>query len=110
MPTKDKLLTLFSRAPSQNNKSDWDNIFLIDKTPPEWFPLRTRKIWGCAHYSLKAVIEWKKWANRPIEKYAADWRSRKTYLMTPRGIAKVLKKYKLKYDIINAKYQDDNEK
>ena len=59
MSIKDSLLSIFSRAPSKN-KEDWDGDFLVNKTPPEWFPLRNRKFWWCAHYSLKAVIEWKK--------------------------------------------------
>ena len=104
MVTRDSLFSIFSWAPSKKVKNDnWDDIFLVDKTPPEWFPLRERKIWWCAHYSLKAVIEWKWNKARPIEDYSSDWRSRKTYLMTPRWIIKVLKKYKLKYSIIKAK-------
>jgi hypothetical protein len=60
MSIKDAILNIFSKAPSKNKESDWDNVFLVNKTPPEWFPLRKRKIWWCAHYSLKAVIEWKR--------------------------------------------------
>lgn len=101
---RDSLLSLFSNAPSKNNKlDDWDDIFLIKKTPPEWFPLRSRKFWWCAHYSLKAVIEWKKNKSKPIEEYSSGWRSRTTYLMTPRGIKRVLKKHKLNYVVLNAK-------
>jgi hypothetical protein len=33
MSFKDSLLSLFSRAPSKNKKSD--NIFLVDKIPPD---------------------------------------------------------------------------
>ena len=110
MTIKDTLLSLFSKAPSKNNKSESDNVFFVDKTPPEWFPLRTRKIWWCAHYSLKAVIEWKKEKVKNIEDYSSDWWSRKTYLMTPRGIKKVLKKYKLKYSILNARKLSDDER
>ena len=109
MSIKDKLLVLFSRAPSKK-KSDWDSIFLLDKTPPEWFPLRSRKIWWCAHYSLKAVIEWNWWKIKSIEAYSSDWWSRKTYLMTPWWILKVLKKYKLKYSVLKAKDLNNDEK
>ena len=59
MNIKDLLISIFSKAPSKD-KSTSDGDFFVDKRPPEWFPLRNRKIWGCAHYSLKAVIEWKK--------------------------------------------------
>ena len=109
MSIKDKLLVLFSRAPSKKI-SDWDSIFLLDKTPPEWFPLRSRKIWWCAHYSLKAVIEWNWWKVKNIEAYSSDWWSRKTYLMTPWWILKVLKKYKLKYNVLKAKGLNNDEK
>ena len=44
MLIKDKLLDVFSKAPSKNKETIWDDVFLIDKTPPEWFPLRKRKI------------------------------------------------------------------
>jgi hypothetical protein len=110
MSIKDKILSLFSKAPSKNKKPDWDNIFLVDKLPPEWFPLRKRKIWWCAHYSLKAVIEWKNEKIKDLEDYSVDWRSRNTYLMTPRWILKVLKKYKLNYSILNARKLKENEK
>ncbi len=110
MTIKDSLVSLFSKAPSKNKKLEWDEVFLVDKTPPEWFPLRNRKIWWCAHYSLKAVIEWKKKVKRPIEDYSADWWSRKTYLMTPWWIIRVLKKYNLKYSVIRAKKLNKNEK
>ena len=110
MTIKDTLLSLFSRAPSKNNKSESDNVFFVDKTPPEWFPLRTRKIWWCAHYSLKAVIEWSGGKIKDIEDYSSDWWSRKTYLMTPWWIKKVLKKYKLSYTILNARKLKDNER
>lgn len=110
MSIKDKILSLFSKAPSKNKNPDWDNIFLVDKLPPEWFPLRKRKIWWCAHYSLKAVIEWKNEKIKDLEDYSVDWRSRNTYLMTPWWILKVLKKYKLDYSILKAKKLKENEK
>ena len=110
MSIKDKILSLFSKAPSKNKKSDWDNIFLVEKTPPEWFPLRKRKIWWCAHYSLKAVIEWKNEKIKNLEDYSVDWWSRNTYLMTPWWILKVLKKNKLKYSILKAKKLKKEEK
>ena len=110
MSIKDKLLALFSNVPSKNKSPDWNNVFLVNKTPPEWFLLRKRRIWGCAHYSLKAVIEWEKNIEKPIEDYSCDWWSRKTYLMTPWWILKVLKKYKLKYTILKAKKLKENEK
>lgn len=110
MSIKDKLLALFLKAPSKNEKSDWDDVFFIAQTPPEWFPLRNRKIWGCAHYSLKAVIEWEKNIEKSIENYSSDWWSRNTYLMTPWWIKKVLKKYKLKYTILNARKLGDEER
>ncbi len=111
MFTQKSLFNLFSSSPTKNNKKVfWEDSFLVSQTPPEWFPLRSRKIWWCAHYSLKAVIEWKKKIKRPIEDYAADWWSRKTYLMTPWWIMKVLKKYKLKYSIIKAKTLSEEER
>jgi hypothetical protein len=110
MSIKDKILSLFSKAPSKNKNLDWDSIFLVDKTPPEWFLLRKRKIWWCAHYSLKAVIEWKNEKIKDLEDYSVDWRSRKTYLMTPWWILKVLKKYKLNYSILKARKLKENEK
>ena len=110
MLIKDKLLALFSKAPTKNKKSDWDGVFFIAQTPPEWFPLRNRKIWGCAHYSLKAVIEWERNIEKPIENYSSDWRSRNTYLMTPWWIKKVLKKYRLKYTVLNARKLGDDER
>jgi len=109
MLIKNKLLALFSRAPSKK-ESDWDSVFLLDKIPPEWFPLRDRKFWWCAHYSLKAVIEWNWWKVKNIEAYSSDWWSRKTYFMTPWWIKKVLKKYKLSYTILNARKLNDNER
>lgn len=108
MSIKDRLLALFSKAPSKNKKID--NVFLIKKTPPEWFILRKRKVWWCAHYSLKAVIEWSSNVEKPIEDYSSDWWSRKTYLMTPWGIKKVLKKYGLNYTILNARKLNDDER
>lgn len=110
MLIKDKILALFSKAPSKSKNLDWDDVFLVKKIPPEWFPLRTRKIWWCAHYSLKAVIEWKWEKVKDIEDYSSDWWSKKTYLMTPRWILKVLKKYRLKYTVLKAKKLNENEK
>lgn len=105
------LFKLLSNSPKKNSKKiPWDETFLIKNTPPEWFPLRNRRIWWCAHYSLKAVIEWKKKIRKPIEEYSADWRSRNTYLMTPWWITKVLKKYKLEYTIIKAKILNKDER
>lgn len=103
MSVKASLLSLFSRAPSKNKETVWGDVFLLDKTPPEWFLLRDRKIWWCAHYSLKAVIEWKENILNPIETYSADWWSRNTFLMIPWWIKRVLKKYKLKYEVLKAK-------
>jgi len=110
MSIKDSLLALFSKTPSKKKWDDWSDIFLVNKTPPKWFLLRKRKIWGCAHYSLKAVIEWKKEKVKNLEDYSADWWSRKTYFMTPLWILKVLKKYKLKYSILKAGKLNENEK
>ena len=110
MTIKEKLLTLFQKAPIKNKKSDYNSIFLINKIPPDWFPIRNRKIWWCAHYSLKAVIEWNNKKVKNIEDYSSDWRSRKTYFMTPWWIKKVLKKYKLKYTILNARKLNNDER
>ena len=110
MTIKEKILSLFQKAPSKNKNSGFDNVFLVDKIPPEWFPIRNRKIWWCAHYSLKAVIEWNNKKVKSIEDYSSDWWSRKTYLMTPWWIIKVLKKYKLKYSVLKAKKLNENEK
>ena len=110
MSIKDSLLSLFSRAPSKHKESDLDGDFFIDKRPPEWFPLRTRRLWWCAHYSLKAVIEWKREKVKKIEDYSSDWWSRNTYFMTPWWVKKVLKKYKLKYSVLNARKLSDDER
>ena len=110
MTIQKKLFNIFSNTPSKISKNTDGDNYIILQTPPEWFPLRNRKFWACAHYSLKAVIEWKDEKKRPIEDYSIDWRSRNTYLMTPRWITKVLKKYKLKYSIIKAKNLTDEEK
>jgi len=110
MSIKDRILSIFSRAPSKNMKSDWDYVFLVDKIPPEWFPLRKRRFWGCAHYSLKAVIEWNWKKVKDIKDYSSDWWSRNTYFMTPWWIKKVLKKYNLRYSILNARKLRDKER
>ena len=111
MAIQKTLFSLFSNTPLKSDFSDIkDDNYLILQTPPEWFPLRDRKFWWCALYSLKAVIEWKNEKSRPIKDYSVDWRSRTTYLMTPRWITKVLKKYKLKYKIIKASKLSENEK
>ncbi len=107
MVTEKYLFNLLANTP---HRDSLDEHFIISDTPPEWFPLRDRKIWWCAHYSLKAVIEWKNRTKKPIEDYSSDWWSRATYLMTPWWILKVLKKYKLKYLIIKAKTLSDEEK
>ena len=73
MTTQKSLFNIFSSTPPK-----WDKDFMIKQIPPEWFPLRERKFWWCAHYSLKAVIEWKWKKSRPIEDYSCDWRSRNT--------------------------------
>lgn len=105
MAIQKNLFKIFSGTPSKKNinKSFLDESFIVKKIPPEWFPLRNRKFWWCAHYSLKAVIEWKNNIKKPIEDYSSDRWSRNTYLMTPRWIIKVLKKYNLKYSILRAK-------
>lgn len=109
MSIKDLIISIFSKAPSKDkSEKNSDGDFFVSKRPPEWFPLRNRKIWGCAHYSLKAVIEWEKNIEKPIENYSSDWWSRNTYLMTPWWIKKVLKRYKLKYTILNARKLSDD--
>lgn len=111
MVTEKTLFNILSNSPVRNRqKKDSSESFLISRIPPEWFLLRDRKIWWCAHYSLKAVIEWKSNTVKPIEDYSADWRSRTTYLMTPWWITKVLKKYKLKYTILKARTLSDIDK
>ena len=111
MVTEKHLFEILTNSPSKNKRDKSQNeSFLITDIPPEWFPLRERKIGWCAHYSLKAVIEWKNKVKRPIEDYSADWRSKATYLMTPWWIIKVLKKYKLKYTILKAKTLSNDEK
>lgn len=112
MTTQDSLFTLFSIAPStkiQNNLSDQD-FFLILQTPPEGFIHRQEKFWSCAHHSLKAVIEGKTWKQKPIISYSCDWRSRLTYLMTPWGIMKVLRKNGLDYEVLRARKMDNEKK
>ena len=110
MVIKNSLIDVFNNVPDKKFwESSW-NDFVIKQTPPDWFPLRKRKIWWCAHYSLKAVIEWKKWNTHDIEHYSSGWRSRNTYLMTPRWIIKVLKKNNMKYSILKAKKMDEHEK
>ena len=111
MVSERNLFDLLSGSPSKNIRDEsLDESFIMPNIPPEWFPLRNRKIWWCAHYSLKAVIEWKKKIKKPIEEYSADRWSKATYLMTPRWILKVLKKYKLNYSILKAKTLSNDEK
>ncbi len=112
MAIQDSLFTLLSSGPSaniQNNLSDQD-FFLILQTPPEGFIHRKEKFWTCAHHSLKAVIEGKTWKQKPIISYSCDRRSRLTYLMTPWGIMKVLRKNGIKYQSIKAKRMSDEER
>ncbi len=112
MITQDSLFNLLSSGPSHANAELWSNedMVVILQTPPDGFPLRNRRFWSCAHHSLKAVIEWKKWWSQPMKEYSADWWSRTTYLMTPWWIKKVLKKYQLSYEILRAKSLDEKEK
>jgi len=112
MITQDSLFNLLSGSPSHSNAELWSNeeMMVILQTPPDGFPLRTRRFWSCAHHSLKAVIEGKKWESQPMKEYSADWRSRTTYLMTPWWITKVLKKYQLSYEILRAKKMDEKDK
>lgn len=100
MVSEKYLFNLLSNSPAKKSSQEY---FFISDLPPDWFPLRDRKIWWCAHYSLKAVIEWKSRVQKPIEDYAANWWSKTTYLMTPWWITRVLKRYKLKYSILKAK-------
>jgi len=112
MITQDSLFNLLSSGPSHSNAALWSNkdMVVILQTPPDGFPLRNRRFWSCAHHSLKAVIEWKKWWSQPMKEYSADWWSRTTYLMTPWWIKKVLKKHQLSYEILRAKSLDEKEK
>ena len=109
MSIKDKLLAIFLKAPSKTGENI-DGDYFVGKKPPEWFPLRSRKFWWCAHYSLKAVIEWEKKIENPIEKYSSNWWSRSTYFMTPWWIKKVLKKYNMKYVVLSARKLNDDER
>lgn len=111
MVTEKSLFNLLSSSPDKGSKNTSSTeSFFISKTPPEWFLLRNRKIWWCAHYSLKAVIEWKKKKARPIEEYSCDWWSRNTFLMIPWWIKRVLKKYNLNYDVLKVKKMNNDEK
>ena len=112
MITQDSLFNLLSNTPSHWSATLWSNedMVVILQTPPDGFPLRNRRFWSCAHHSLKAVIEGKKWESQPMKEYSADWRSRTTDLMTPRWITKVLKKYQLSYEILRAKKMDEKDK
>lgn len=101
------LFNLLSNSPAKKTSQE---CFLVSDVPPDWFPLRDRKIWWCAHYSLKAVIEWKSKIQMPIEEYSANWWSKATYFMTPWWITNVLKKYKLKYSILKARTLSDEER
>ena len=74
------------------------------------FILRNRKFWTCAHHSLKAVIEWKNGENKSLTSYAPDWWSRLTYLMTPWGLLKVLRKNNLEYSVLKTKWLKGEEK
>lgn len=104
MQVQDSLFKLFSDTPSS---SSWEvlseDMFLILQTPPEGFIHRKMKFWTCAHHSLKAVIEGKTRETKKLRDYSCDWRSRLTYLMTPRGIKKILRKYQLSFRTIKAK-------
>ena len=111
MVTTKKLFNIFLNTPSKDNEKKLSgDSFFVKQTPPEWFLLRDRNFWWCAHYSLKAVIEWKNKKKKSIEDYSSDWWSRKTYLMTPWWILKVFKKYNLNYSILRAKTISKDEK
>lgn len=107
MVSEKYLFDLLSNSPAKETSKE---CFFIPDIPPDWFPLRDRKIWWCAHYSLKAVIEWKSRVQMPIEKYSSNWWSKATYFMTPRWITKVLKKYRLKYSILKARTLSNDER
>ena len=112
MLTQDSLFALFSNTPTHSSVELWSNedMMVILQTPPDWFPLRNRRFWSCAHHSLKAVIEWKNGESQPMKEYSADWWSRTTYLMTPWWITRVLKKYQLDYKILKGKNLNEEEK
>ena len=112
MLTQDSLFALFSNTPTHSSVELWSNedMMVILQTPPDWFPLRNRCFWSCAHHSLKAVIEWKNGESQPMKEYSADWWSRTTYLMTPWWITRVLKKYQLDYKILKGKNLNEEEK
>ena len=103
MYTQDCLFKVLSDTPSYHYKSYATDQFLILQTPPEGFIRRKGNFGTCAHHSLKAVIEGKNRKPKPLQEYSCDWRSRLTYLMTPRGIKKTLKRYHLKTRTIQAK-------
>ena len=112
MLTQDSLFALFSNTPTHSSVELWSNedMMVILQTPPDWFPLRNRRFWSCAHHSLKAVIEWKNGESQPMKEYSANWWSRTTYLMTPWWITRVLKKYQLDYKILKGKNLNEEEK
>ena len=112
MITQDSLFSALSSAPSHGRAELGRNedMVVILQTPPDGFPLRERRFWSCAQHSLKAVIEGKQRISNPMKTYSSDWRSRTTYLMTPWGITKVLRKYQLAYEVIKAKRLKDEEK
>ena len=107
MLAQDRLFKILADAPSHTNltKPIEDDFFLITKTPPEGFMHRKGKFWTCGHFSLKAVIEGKGGATKPIHEYSSGRRSRLTYLMTPRGLKKILRRYGLKTRVIQARNQ-----
>lgn len=110
MQIQESLFKLFSDTSTASSKVLSDGMFLILQTPPEGFLHRKHKFWTCAHHSLKAVIEAKTGKTKKLRDYSCDWRSRLTYLMTPWGIKKILKKHQLSFRVIKAKNLTSDEK
>ena len=112
MVVQDSLFNILSASPDHTVAEVWENndMVVILQTPPKGFILRNRKFWTCAHHSLKAVIEWKNGENKSLTSYAPDWWSRLTYLMTPWGLLKVLRKNNLEYSVLKTKWLKGEEK
>lgn len=111
MQVQESLFKLFANTPVAPSWVTFsEEVFLILDTPPEWFIRRKKKFWTCAHHSLKAVIEGKTGELKKLRDYSCDWWSRLTYLMTPRGIKKILRRHQLSFRTIKAKNLTVNQK
>lgn len=110
MLVQENLFKLFSATPRAVSRPADQEMFLVLQTPPEGFISRKGNFGTCAHHSLKAVIEAKTREKKSLHDYSCDWWSRLTYLMTPWGLQKMLRKYEINFSIIQARKLTSSQK